>query len=161
MVKFSDLIIDILIDKSKINEQLKTIFIISIGIELLKVLINIIKNITVSEYKSKTFIIPYIIGSLTLILGLYSNYFNSPILISYLIFFCYCLIFILLIFIMNQVLKIKLNIRLIILNLIPIALIYFLVDIISNSYILLDIFFLLISLSVILRLIFIYIADES
>ena len=62
-------IIAVIIDSSKINDLLITAFIIGIWIEFLKSLINILKNISTSEYKTKSIVWPYFVGVIILILG--------------------------------------------------------------------------------------------
>lgn len=65
---FSDIILDLLVDESKINELLKKIFIVGLLIELIKSLTNSLKNIFYIELKGWVISLSSLIGVLTLIL---------------------------------------------------------------------------------------------
>ena len=55
----SDEILLILIDQSKINRSLINVFQIGIWIEFLRLIINLLKNITISEYKTNKIIMDF------------------------------------------------------------------------------------------------------
>ena len=156
---FSELIINILIDKSKINDSFKQIFLISIGVEFLRVLMNVLKNITVSEYQSKPFLTPYLIGSLLLLICLYFEYFDTAISIAYLILLCFIIIFISSIYFMNKILKIKVNFTLILKNLLPILPFYVLVNLNTEYSFIIQLLLLLASLTIIFKLVKKYLTE--
>jgi len=66
-VLFSDLIIYILVDESKINEGLKIFFIVGLSIEMLKSLINTLKNVFYIELKGWVVSFSNLIGVITFI----------------------------------------------------------------------------------------------
>jgi len=66
-VLFSDLIMNILVDESKINEGLKIFFIVGLSIEMLKSLINTLKNVFYIELKGWVVSFSNLIGVITFI----------------------------------------------------------------------------------------------
>ncbi len=91
----SDLILSILIDESKINKGLKSIFIIGLFIEVIKVFINSIKNIFFVKLEAKILIVSYFFGTIVFAALIYLNNQNITIysfikylLVGYVISFC-------------------------------------------------------------------------
>ena len=105
----SNEILIVLVDSSKINESLISVFRIGIWIEFFRIIINSLKNITLSEYRTEKIIAPYLIGSLFFLAGIFL-YFNIDLFsISVLLLFSYLIITMLSIITFNRIIKIKLN----------------------------------------------------
>ena len=138
-------ILKIIIDSSKLNKELIYVFKIGIGIEFLKILINILKQITTSEYKTSKIIFPYILGIVLFLIGIFAlNITLSD--FPFLLCLSYSLIACLSIFSFNKIIKITFNYKKLIklkLTLMPvfICLIFF-----NNliSFVLCGLFFLLV-----------------
>lgn len=105
----ADEILFILVDESKINTSLINVFKIGIWIEFIRLTINLLKNITMSEYKTKKIILPYLTGCLIFLFIIYLNNTSDLLYISLLLFVSYFIILILSIFSFNRIIKIKLN----------------------------------------------------
>tara|TARA_B110000263_G_scaffold250170_1_gene271130 strand:+ start:907 stop:2319 length:1413 start_codon:yes stop_codon:yes gene_type:complete len=129
----AEIIISVIIDKSKINEILITAFVIGIWIECFKALINIVKNISTSEYKTQAMIIPYLSGALVLIIGFALGYFYDVTSISKLILLSYVSIFIFSLIFLNTIIKIKLDILFIVKRMIPILILTFVFNMFSDG----------------------------
>ena len=63
-------VLTVLVDSSKINNELIIIFQIGLWIEFLRILINTLKHITISEYKTSKIIIPYSFGAIIFFIGI-------------------------------------------------------------------------------------------
>ena len=63
-------VLTVLVDSSKINNELIIIFQIGLWIEFLRISINTFKYITISEYKTSKIIIPYSFGAITFFTGI-------------------------------------------------------------------------------------------
>lgn len=63
-------VLTVLVDSSKINNELIVVFQIGLWIEFLRILINTFKHITISEYKTSKIIIPYSFGAITFFTGI-------------------------------------------------------------------------------------------
>lgn len=105
-----EIILNIIIDESKINNILINVFLIGIWIELLKSILNILKNITTSEYKTHAMIFPYLFGVVFLILTIYFDFFSDISSIAYLILISYGIVILTCILSLNRIIKIELNI---------------------------------------------------
>lgn len=64
-------VLKIIVDSSKLNKELIYIFKIGIGIEFLRILINILKQITISEYKTSKIVFPYMLGVVLFLIGIF------------------------------------------------------------------------------------------
>ena len=62
-------VLSVLVDSSKINNDLILIFKIGLWIEFFRITINTLKYITTSEYKTSRIIIPYLLGAAIFCLG--------------------------------------------------------------------------------------------
>ena len=128
-------IIAVIIDSSKINDLLITAFIIGIWIEFLKSLINILKNISTSEYKTKSIVWPYFVGVIILILGFLFIKNLDIISISLLILTSYVFTFIFCILIFNHIIKIRLKILFMLKYIVPSIIIgYFFYNLENSLY---------------------------
>jgi len=63
-------VLTVLVDSSKINNELIIIFQIGLWIEFLRISINTFKYITISEYKTSKIIIPFSFGAITFFTGI-------------------------------------------------------------------------------------------
>jgi len=117
VAQFSDTILNIIIDKSKINDVLLLVFVIGIFIEFTKVILNILRNISTSEYKTKAIVFPFFIGVVVMLLGFYSNQFDSIILIAFLILISYIFVIVSSIISFNKIINIKVDLKKIFKNL--------------------------------------------
>ena len=138
-------VLKIIVDSSKLNKELIYIFKIGIGIEFLRILINILKQITISEYKTKKIVFPYILGVVFFLIGIFviDNILSD---FPFLLFLSYSLITCLSLLSFNKIIKITFNYQKLIklkLTLMPvfICLIFF-----NNliSFVLCGLFFLLV-----------------
>lgn len=102
-------ILIVLVDSSKINESLISVFRVGIWIEFFRIIINSLKNIAMSEYRTAKIITPYLIGCLFFLAGILF-YFNIDLFsISVLLLFSYLIITILSLIAFNRIIKINLN----------------------------------------------------
>lgn len=102
-------VLTILVDKSKINPSIVFIFQIAVWIEFLRIIINTLKHITMSEFKTQKLIIPYLIGCIVFIIGIFLYDFTIKSL-SILLLLSYILITLISIFIFNNIILIKFDI---------------------------------------------------
>ena len=102
-------VLTILVDKSKINPSIVFIFQIAVWIEFLRIIINTLKHITMSEFKTQKLIIPYLIGCIVFIIGIFLYDFTIKSL-SILLLLSYILITLICIFIFNNIILIKFDI---------------------------------------------------
>lgn len=144
-VQFSDIILNIIIDKSKINDALLLVFIIGIFIELTKLILNILRNISTSEYKTKAIVFPFFIGVLVMFGGFYSNQFNSIILIALLILISYISVIVSSVISFNRIINIKINFKNVFNNLWLIILLNIIIHYIQETNIYLNIIYALCS----------------
>ena len=63
-------VLTVLVDSSKINNELILVFQIGLWIEFLRILVNTLKHITISEYKTSKIIIPYSFGAISFFAGI-------------------------------------------------------------------------------------------
>lgn len=110
-IQFSEFIINIIIDKSKINLSLIGAFITGVWIEFFKIILNTLKNISTSEYKTKAIFPPFFLGALILLCGMFSNKFYSINLIAYLILFSYLIVMLFTVISFNRIIKIKFDFK--------------------------------------------------
>lgn len=102
-------ILSILIDKSKINSSIVFIFKVAVWIEFFRIILNALKHITTSEFKTQKLIFPYLMGCLIFIIGILFYDFTIRSL-SILLLISYFLITILCFFLFNNILFIKLDV---------------------------------------------------
>tara|TARA_B100001094_G_scaffold163836_1_gene158599 strand:+ start:18532 stop:19941 length:1410 start_codon:yes stop_codon:yes gene_type:complete len=148
-IQFSDIILNIIIDKSKINDMLLLVFVIGIFIELTKVILNILRNISTSEYKTKAIVFPFFIGVIVMLIGFYSNQFNSIILIAFLILISYMCVIVTSIISFNRIINIKVNFKNILNNLWLIILLNLIIYYLQESNIYLNIIYVICSFFII------------
>ena len=101
-------VLTVLVDSSKINNELILVFQIGLWIEFLRILVNTLKHITISEYKTSKIIIPYSFGAISFFAGiifldLTVTEFPLLLLSSYIVILISSL------FLFNRIIRIKFN----------------------------------------------------
>tara|TARA_Y100000385_G_C12959765_1_gene579238 strand:- start:41 stop:916 length:876 start_codon:yes stop_codon:yes gene_type:complete len=130
---FSSEVLYVLIDSSKINNNLIKIFQIGLWIEFFRVLINTLKHITTSEYKTSRIILPYLVGTIVFLTGAFSVKLNL-IQFSSLLLLSYSFIAIFSVISFNKIIKIKVNYLLFIKLVIKVLPLFFLLIFIKNTF---------------------------
>ena len=129
--------------------MLLLVFVIGIFIELTKVILNILRNISTSEYKTKAIVFPFFIGVIVMLIGFYSNQFNSIILIAFLILISYMCVIVTSIISFNRIINIKVNFKNILNNLWLIILLNLIIYYLQESNIYLNIIYVICSFFII------------
>ena len=130
---FSSEVLSVLIDSSKINSNLINIFQIGLWIEFFRVLINTLKHITTSEYKTSRIILPYLVGAIVFLIGAFSVKLNL-IQFSSLLLLSYSFIAIFSVISFNKIIKIKVNYLLFIKLVIKVLPLFFFLIFIKNTF---------------------------
>jgi O-antigen/teichoic acid export membrane protein len=130
---YSSEVLFVLIDSSKINSNLINIFQIGLWIEFFRVLINTLKHITTSEYKTSRIILPYLVGTIVFLTGAFSMKLNV-IQFSSLLLLSYSFIAIFSIISFNKIIKIKVNYLLFIKLVIYVLPLFFVLIFIKNTF---------------------------
>lgn len=155
-IQLSDVVLNIIIDKSKINLSLIGAFITGVWIEFIKIILNTLKNILTSEYRTNSIIFPFLLGALILLSGLFSNQFNSIGFIAYLILSSYIFVVIFSLISFNRIIKIRFDFRFFIKKIWLILLIYILFYFMPDFSVILNIFSIIASILIIYSIIDLY-----
>jgi hypothetical protein len=159
--QLSEVVLNVIIDKSKINLPLIGVFITGVWIEFLKIILNTLKNISTSEYKTNAIIPPFLIGAFILISGLFSNQFNSIGLIANLILLSYIFVLIASLISFNRIINIKFDFKFFIKKIWLIIVIYILFNFMPDYSIIINLVSVIVSISVIYSIIDSYNKNSS
>jgi len=91
---FSDVLLNVLVNESKVNKDLKYIFMIGLFIEFLKSLINLIKQYKLSENKLKYQLFSLVLPSILVAVIPFLNFISSIKILSFYLCFVYVIYFI-------------------------------------------------------------------
>ncbi len=159
--QLSEVVLNIIIDKSKINISLVGVFITGIWIEFIKIVLNTLKNILTSEYRTNSIIPPFLLGAFILLSGLFSNQFNSIGFIANLILSSYILVIAFSLISFNRIIKIKFDFRFFVKKIWLILLIYILFYFMPDYSEILNLISIIASISVIYSIIDSYNQNSS